>query len=1403
MKEATKSKKLKKILIISAIIVAIVLIVFAYGWFIITEKIAEDVERVASKFTQNISISSDGTIKSGASAKELWKEMKKNGYEVDKYLDSPAELAKLLKAELVTQLPDTREDVTEEIDWDAIIKADEMSETEEKTENNEKINVLFIGNSKTFINVLDEQFQHLAESLGKQVYAARTKQDWGARTLSAFLDEDGPSQDFKQRVSEAKWDYVVLQEQTDASLDSSQLTESASRIVEYIKQNSNENVIPIYAAWSVLGDYNESDYDKATQNYETARDQTGGKVAYIAKAMLECHSKYPEIKLFDDDKLHPSAEGTYLAACCIYEAIYGESAEGATYKLGLSDDVASKLQSVAHETQEKYSSNSSSLLQGIIKFKRYDVDGNEFYLTYAEPGIFQEWVEAYNKTGNVSAKEKIATHYTLKRRTITTSSSSGNAINGTGSFTKYNLTDDELRTIAGVCVNENGEGAGACAEASLIANRYEMYGSGYSSITDYLFNCGWFAGAHAGSCSEQTLQEVATVLRDGKRTLPKYVDEHVTFSARWITSAKNSDGYISNVEDRSQYRKWETVIQQSAEVGGGAYTFYCFPTEYADPFGYTSEENRQKYGDFCYEYGTWQPINGTEDTNATDVKATSNGSSSSSNKSSTGSSNSSSSSSKSSTSSNVQSGFVPESGDGYPQCYVSSAGLKYKDFKQVEGSYQWHPYQGSTIHGFGCGVTSVAIILSGLGLNVTPLDTADGMGYTSNVGWIQSQGVDAEWHSGALSATEIANYLKEGKVLAMHYSAGSAFCANSMHFVAIVDMDSQGNFMVLNPGYTDGSGWATPAEIENLNYECVIIDTTKAVPGAFSNSSGSNSGLSQPGFQAVVGSMTNTVIKVNTIGDQVADAAEDLGITIDDAGSSSYINTTTINYEDLVQKYTLPFDLLWTLLVVGQYKGFVLQLADLAYNSEIEIGIYDNITTTEDIDKWGYTEIKEQLINGEVYYKINNARQSENVGHSHEQAVDGDTSEVSEERDEYIHKSVTTTSYNVSYAIVKADTWITDYSAEYEITEDNGEYLRGKQEIDDKEMVGWNRVGISDDKCDTIQKGKENVAKKVNEIIKNNSGQTFITADDVKTDEVKVWERQSRVKTVDNTADKTDTKKYIAKTPHLKIKDDKTTAPNFVTLLKKNKNFKSNILSATDFLFKLIAKNDKISNLLDTIKYLLYKATGVNYGVTEFDYDEFLRNNAGSSTGAATGGALSVRETSISKEEFVKLVQSYGPAVSNPGTQEFRDGAETIYDICIQEHINPVLCAAQAWAEQCWDTPVPGNYWGIAVYNGSNDGNHYDGIAGGVKGYCDLINAIIARDTSKTGGVDYGEVAKRFSAYDSHYKGDMSTIYDVFSAYAAPDGDQSDAACAAYMVEYVNTLVTIADQIFGQGVLTA
>ena len=146
----------------------------------------------------------------------------------------------------------------------------------------------------------------------------------------------------------------------------------------------------------------------------------------------------------------------------------------------------------------------------------------------------------------------------------------------------YKLNDQELLACARLCQQEQGTATGAAAEMSLALNLYERNTSRYSSVYDYMRNSGWFANAayymDYGKCTGAVLNAVSDVLA-GNRTLPEYVDEHDCVSDIISISTGNK-------HNRADYIPDKTVIKNSY---GSVYTFYSFPDDGSDPFGYTSK----------------------------------------------------------------------------------------------------------------------------------------------------------------------------------------------------------------------------------------------------------------------------------------------------------------------------------------------------------------------------------------------------------------------------------------------------------------------------------------------------------------------------------------------------------------------------------------------------------------------------------------------------------------------------------------------------------------------------------------------------------------------------------------------------------------------------------------------
>lgn len=160
-----------------------------------------------------------------------------------------------------------------------------------------------------------------------------------------------------------------------------------------------------------------------------------------------------------------------------------------------------------------------------------------------------------------------------------------------GEFRKYNLSHTQLTKIARLCVQEQGN-KGAPYEASLMCNLYELNGSKYSTLYDYVRNCGWFYKAayymDNGTASSTVIEAVEKVINGGNRLLPRYIDEHDCFSD--ISWVKNN-GMEFTKTNRNQYIPNVTVIKNKM---GSLYTFYTFPTPTSDPFGYTDNKYAPK-----------------------------------------------------------------------------------------------------------------------------------------------------------------------------------------------------------------------------------------------------------------------------------------------------------------------------------------------------------------------------------------------------------------------------------------------------------------------------------------------------------------------------------------------------------------------------------------------------------------------------------------------------------------------------------------------------------------------------------------------------------------------------------------------------------------------------------------
>lgn len=348
------------------------------------------------------------------------------------------------------------------------------------------------------------------------------------------------------------------------------------------------------------------------------------------------------------------------------------------------------------------------------------------------------------------------------------------------------------------------------------------------------------------------------------------------------------------------------------------------------------------------------------------------------------------------------------------------------------------------------------------------------------------------------------------------------------------------------------------------------------------------------------------------------------------------MTTTNVNYEEMVKKYTMPFDLLWAFLVVGEGKNFVFELADLVYGSDIQITIHDNLTVNTDIDEWNYTQRTKAIVNADIVANCKDKSIADSIKNDvHDPDKVYDDPDNIKDKPYKTTKTVVTQTNTVDVALTRANTWIVDYQNDYtyvapketkttdEVRKDNEEYKEQPDNIGDSYS------------CIHINMKKEELKKKMQELNAQSSDsdtdmsiETMITqlAPVVFNEKIKVEYYNKYINISDTVTNKVNTQEYTQGTPTVREKTDPKAEDeeNFSTIFNKyeHRKNKSNIKDASSWLFEIIETNESTADMSDLVRYLLYKATGTSYGVKEYDFSEYDASKFTSVSTNITGNTI-------------------------------------------------------------------------------------------------------------------------------------------------------------------------------------
>lgn len=228
--------------------------------------------------------------------------------------------------------------------------------------------VLFLGNSFTYYNDLPKIFKLLSKSGGYNVLSDSITKSGGC--LLYFSDTESNLAQTKSKVAavlneklKTKWDIIVLQEQSQIPAVPKDCTDEMYPMVRELNTKITKNGAQpmLFMTWGHRDGDKENGYatyedmqEGIRKGYMGIAQELSLPVSPAGLAFLNAKQKDKDIQLWDDDGMHPSLEGSYLAACVFYNKIFGKSPVNLRYTAGLSTQRALFLQSVAAETVSNF-----------------------------------------------------------------------------------------------------------------------------------------------------------------------------------------------------------------------------------------------------------------------------------------------------------------------------------------------------------------------------------------------------------------------------------------------------------------------------------------------------------------------------------------------------------------------------------------------------------------------------------------------------------------------------------------------------------------------------------------------------------------------------------------------------------------------------------------------------------------------------------------------------------------------------------------------------------------------------------------------------------------------------------------------------------------------------------------
>jgi hypothetical protein len=213
------------------------------------------------------------------------------------------------------------------------------------------MNVLFIGNSHTYLHYMPQMLAELARAADIG-FPLNIDQSTGE---GAGLQWHWNNESSREKIRSKRWDHIVLQDRSGGPLEALESFRTHARLLdEEIRRQGAKTVF--FMTWAnksrprtqkVLADV-----------YGQIATELGAVLAPVGLAWEKAQALDVELDLHHIDDRHANPSGAYLTACVFYAVLFNASPEGlpatlqieGKIRLDLAEDRAGLLQKIAYET---------------------------------------------------------------------------------------------------------------------------------------------------------------------------------------------------------------------------------------------------------------------------------------------------------------------------------------------------------------------------------------------------------------------------------------------------------------------------------------------------------------------------------------------------------------------------------------------------------------------------------------------------------------------------------------------------------------------------------------------------------------------------------------------------------------------------------------------------------------------------------------------------------------------------------------------------------------------------------------------------------------------------------------------------------------------------------------------